>query len=110
MLQIQKYIPDIELKYFLSNNPVDLIQKMIEKSPRDEKSLHRWINQMEGEKRKRNLQEFYEKYQQILPESHKLLGDTVEKNAVRYEGAAKKFVKKYLGEIYQIWHFLQTEE
>ena len=110
MLQIQKYIPDIELKYVMSNNPVDLIQKMIEKSPKDEKSLHRWINQMEGEKRKRNLQEFYEKYQQILPESHKLLGDTVEKNAVRYEGAAKKFVKKYLGEIYQIWHFLQTEE
>lgn len=109
MLRVQKYIPDIELKYFLSNNPVALIQKMIEESPKDEESLHKWISQMEDGKRKRNLQEFYEKYQQILPESHKLFGEMIEKNAVRYEGAAREFVENYLGEIYQIWHFLQTE-
>ncbi|WP_276949180.1 hypothetical protein [Acetatifactor muris] len=109
MLQVQKYIPDIELRCFLSNNPVDLIQKMIEESPKDEESLYRWIGQMEDGKTKQNLQEFYKKYRQILPESHKQFGEVIEKNAVRYEGVARKFVETYLGEIYQVWNFLQAE-
>ena len=33
----------------------------------------------------------------------------IEKNVVRYEGAAKEFVERYLGEIYQVWNFLQEE-
>lgn len=109
MLQVQKYIPDIELRCFLSNNPVELIQKMIEESPKDEESLYRWIGQMEDGKTKQNLQEFYKKYRQILPESHKQFGEVIEKNAVRYEGVARKFVETYLGEIYQVWNFLQAE-
>lgn len=110
MLQVQKYIPNMELRYFLSNNPIDLIQKMIEESQKDEESLHKWIDQMEDGKRKQNLQEFYEKYQQLLPESHQQFGEVIEKNAVRYAGVARKFVERYLGEIYQIWDFLQVEE
>lgn len=106
MLQFQKYIPEIELRYFLSNNPIALIQKMIEESPKQSEDIREWIDRMKSGKRKRNLSDFYAQYQRKLPEASKIFGDEIEKNAVRYEKEAKNFVEKYLGEIYQIREYL----
>ena len=39
---------------------------------------------------------------------NKSFGREIEKNTVKYAGAAKKFAKKYLGEIYTLWKFLYT--
>lgn len=55
------------------------------------------------------MQEFYRIYENMLPESEKLFGKGIEKNAVRYGKEAKKFVKNYLGEIYQLWDFLRDK-
>ena len=82
---------------------------MIEESPKDDEILYRLIVKIEDLKTKQNLKEFYKEYRQILPESHKQFGEVIEKNAVRYEGVARKFVETYLGEIYQVWNFLQAE-
>lgn len=105
MLQYQKYLPKIELQYFLSNNPIKLIQRMIEESPKHDR-IDEWLQKMEDGKRKECMQEFYRVYKDKLPDSEKLYGKKIEKNAVRYAKEAKKFVKDYLGEIYQLWDFL----
>lgn len=89
MLQFQKYIPKIELRYFLSNNPIALIQKMIEESPKQSEDIPEWINQMKSGEKKRNLSDFYTQYQQKLPEVDKIFGNIIEKNAVRYEKRQK---------------------
>lgn len=108
MLQCQKYLPQIELQYFLSNNPVELIRRMIEKSPKKNR-IEGWLRDMEDGKRKEHLQEFYREYQEKLPDSEKWYGKRIEKNAARYAREARKFVKGYLGEIYQLWDFLRDE-
>ncbi|MCI8464399.1 MAG: hypothetical protein HFI63_00840 [Lachnospiraceae bacterium] len=110
MLQVQKYIPKIELRYMLSNNPVYLIQKMIEESMKDDGSIRQWIDHMKEGERKEHLSDFYEEYQRLLPEVKQKFGEKLEENAVRYARASKEFIKKYLGEIYQLWDFLSPEE
>lgn len=106
MLMYQKYIPEIELRYFLSNNPIKLIQRMIKESSKDQDDILRWIGGMDDGNRKQNLLKFCEDYRQKLPEAEKLFGDEVEKDAVRYGIEAQKFVEHYLGEIYQLREFL----
>ncbi len=105
MLQYQKYLPQIELQYFLSNNPIRLIQRMIEDSLKHDR-IDEWLQSMEEGKRKENMQEFYRVYREKLPDSEKLYGKEIEKNSVRYAKGAKRFVRDYLGEIYQLWDFL----
>ena len=105
MLKYQKYLPKIELQYFLSNNPIRLIQRMIEDSPKHD-GIDEWLQSMEEGKRKENMLEFYEAYREKLPDSEKLYGKEIEKNSVRYAKGAKRFVRDYLGEIYQLWDFL----
>lgn len=105
MLQYQQGIPQIELQYFLSNNPLRLIQQMIEESPKQDK-IGEWLENMGDGKRKEHMQEFCRVYKESLPDSEKLFGKKVEKDGMRYGGEAKKFVKSYLGEIYQLWGFL----
>ena len=110
MLKYQKYIPEIELRYFLSNNPVKLIQKMIEESSKGPDDISRWIEDMKEGKRKGNLLKFYRDYQEKLPDEEELFGDKIEKDAVRYGVEAQNFVEHYLGEIYQVWSFLCSQK
>lgn len=106
MLLFQKHIPEIELRYSLSNNPIVLIQKMIEESSKSLECIFEWINKTEDGKTKQHLLDFYSIYQRMLPEADIIFGEEIERNAVRYGGVAKDFVENYLGEIYQIWDFL----
>lgn len=110
MLKCQKYIPEIELRYFLSNNPVKLIQKMIEESSKSPEDISKWIDDMDDGKRKQNLLKFYKEYEQALPDAEKSYGNEIEKDAVRYGGKVREFVERYLGEIYQVWNFLYHQE
>lgn len=110
MLKCQKYIPGIELQCFLSNNPVKLIQKMIEESSKSLEDIFQWINKMDDGKRKQHLLEFSREYEKKLPDAEKLFGSIIEKDAVRYGEEAQKFAEHYLGEIYQVWNFLHCQE
>lgn len=105
MLEHQKYLPKIELKYFLSNNPVKLIGHMLEESKKSMKDIEDWIGNLK-EIEKKGMQEFWENYQKLIPDSELKYGKQIEKDAVKYARDARKFVKENMGQIYSLWEFL----
>lgn len=105
MLEHQKYLPKIELKYYLSNNPVKLIGHMLEESKKSMKDIEDWIGSMK-EIEKKGMQEFWENYQELIPDSELKFGKQIEKDAVKYARDARKFVKENMGQIFSLWEFL----
>lgn len=108
MLGHQKYLPEIELNYFLSNHPIKLIDHMLEESQKSVKDIGIWIDSLKG-REKEGMQEFWESYQRFIPESEIKYGKQIEKDAVKYARAARKFVEQYLGQIYSLWEFLNDK-
>ena len=105
MLEHQKYLPKIELKYFLSNNPVELIGHMIEESKKSEHEIVAWANSLE-EKEKEGMWAFLKEYRELIPDSELKYGKQIEKDAVKYARDARKFVKENMGQIFSLWEFL----
>lgn len=103
MLKCQNGLPDIRLHYFLSNNPAEIIKQMWKRSQKKEADFVDWMNRQQN---KDELREFLFICNEKL--ENKSFGREIEKNTVKYAGAAKKFAKKYLGEIYTLWKFLYT--
>ena len=103
MLKCQNGLPDIRLHYFLSNNPAEIIKQMWKRSQKKEADFVNWMNRQQN---KDELREFLDICNEKL--ENKSFGREIEKNTVKYAGAAKKFAKKYLGEINTLWKFLYT--
>lgn len=108
MLKFQKYLPDIELQYFVSNNPVALIQNMMKESKQTIDDIKAWIGTIEVPEKMEAMKVFIEKYEEELPDMEKLYGKEVEKNAAKYAGKSQKFVEKNMGEIYMLWEYLKN--
>ena len=102
MLEHQKYLPKIELKYFLSNNPLKLISHMLEESKKSPKEIEDWVDSLK-EKEKEGMQAFFEEYQKLIPDNELKYGKQIEKDAVK---DARAFVEDYMGQIYSLWEFL----
>lgn len=103
MLQSQNYLPEIELHYFLSNNPVEIIKKMQDQSKKNAADIEKWMNSQENAD---SLQEFLS----ICDDRRRdqAFGEIIEHNTVKYAGAARDFTEQYLGEIYALWKFLEV--
>lgn len=108
MLKFQKYLPDIELQYFVSNNPVALIQNMMKESKQTIDDIKAWIGTIEVPEKMEAMKVFIEKYEEELPDMEKLYGKEVEKNAAKYAEKSQKFVEKNMGEIYMLWEYLKN--
>lgn len=102
MLHYQNYLPEIELDYFLSNNPVQIIDKIFEQSKKSNTEIENWIN---SQKNKSDIEDFLNIYKLYLKD--KKFGKQIEKNTVKYAEVAREFTEKYLGEIYSLWQFLR---
>lgn len=103
MLKHQGISPKLELDWFLSNNPLCLVRKMIDISGR-EKELEDWIKAKKGTPKGKNLQIFYEDFK--AKSGSGIYGERVETNTIKYQSIAQSYVRKYYGEIYCMYQFL----
>ena len=101
MLQCQKYLPDIRLHYFLSNNPAIIVNEMCKRSKKSSGEVADWMNSRE---QLPDLLHFMELCKEKLETQQ--FGEQIEQNTVRYAQAARTFTEQYLGEIYALWQFL----
>lgn len=107
MLKFQKYLPDIKLQYFVSNNPIALIQNMMKESEKTIDDVKAWIETIEMPEKKGTMRAFMGKYEEALPDMEKMYGKKVEKNAAKYAEKSRKFVEDNMGEIYMLWEYLK---
>ncbi len=104
LLRDQSLDPGIELDFFISNNPILLIEEMIRESRKSEKQILKWMNQdLQGEKQK-VFQEFWRDFQ--AKKKQNPFGGKVESNRLRYGAEVKDYVLKYYGEIYSLYEML----
>lgn len=102
MLQHQNYLPDMQLHYFLSNNPAAIIRKMTEQYGKDTDEIGSWLS---GIHNAQSMAEFLDTCRE--KEEMQEFGKQIERNTIKYAGAAREFTEHYLGEIYSYWKFLQ---
>lgn len=102
MLQFQNYLPDMELHYFLSNNPIVIIEEMQRQSKKSNEDINRWID---DQKNSAGLKYFINIYREKL--KNKDFGGKIERNTVKYADEARNFTEQYLGEIYSLWRYLE---
>ncbi|MCI8418460.1 MAG: hypothetical protein HFI33_13375 [Lachnospiraceae bacterium] len=107
MLQDQTLEPGIKLVFFVSNNPILLIQEMLKESKKSRDEVESWIEQAAEEKRG-PLQAFWKDF--LEKEQENPYGDQVEKNRLRYGEKTAKFVSDYFGEIYSLYEMLFPKE
>lgn len=119
LLENQNGIRRIKLESFLSNNPILLIRKMIEESGKQDKIVQ-WLSGMADGKKKEDLQAFYREYEETFQKFYeekeeektsgeKPYGEQIEIDVLKYGGKAKAYVKGHLGEIYELWCFLEEK-
>lgn len=103
MLKDQSIEPKMEFSYYLSNNPIKLIEKMIEKSGKKDSAIEAWIESAE-ENRKEPLKTFWADFMEKRKDNP--YGAEIEKNRLRYKDKVKDYVKGYYGEIYSLYEML----
>lgn len=118
-LLLNNYKGVVYRETFLSNNPILLIHKMIEESEKQEEIVQ-WLRNMADGNKKDTMQAFYREYEGIFrryyekkeeekPPIEKPYGEQIEIDVLKYGEKARKYVKKYLGEIYELWCFLEEK-
>ncbi len=103
MFQCQKYLPQIRLHYFLSNNPAEIINEMCMQSDISNEELSDWLNSQEHMP---DLKPFFSLCIEYL--NTQKFGERIEQNTVRYAQAAKTFTEQFLGEIHSLWQYLKV--
>lgn len=107
MIKDQGLTPEVKLDWFVSNNPLQLIERMIQTSGKGTK-VEAWIQGQKGTGKGRNLRAFYRDY--ISRRSRNDFGGRLETNTLKYENAVQEYVREYYGEIYCLYCFLFEEE
>ena len=108
--EIQKFVqdqslnPEMEIKFFVSNNPINLIQHMLDEKGYTDEDVERWIGKQRVKKRRENLNEFFRDY--IEKRKNNPFGEPVETNSLKYGAEVSEYVKKYYGEIYSLHEML----
>lgn len=99
----QQLKPAIDVSFFLSNNPIMLIQHMIEESGLDDGKVLKLINK-QTKTRKENLSNFFEDYKR--KRKNNPFGERLEKNELKYADEVAAYVKQYYGEIYSLYKLI----
>lgn len=106
MVRFQKYLPEMKLKYCLSNNPIVLIDNLIKESNKTLQDIKEWADAINSPEKRKNMCEFIKQYEAELSDSGERFGKPIENNAVCYAKRARQFVEDYLGEIYMLKEYL----
>jgi len=106
MVRNQGISPRLELEWYVSNNPLCLIKRMIETSSKGSE-VEGWIKAHKGTKKGKNLRDFYVEYESIRDTD--TFGGKLETNVLKYEELVQTYVRKYYGEIYCLYQFLFEE-
>ena len=104
LVQNQSFSPELEIIFFVSNNPIMLIEYMIKEHGCTEADVENWI-QKQNKKRKINLEAFFQDY--LQKKAHNPFGRKIEKNRLKYEAKVSQYVKEYYGEIYSLHEMLK---
>lgn len=103
MIMNQGISPKLELDWYVSNNPLYLIGRMLDSSGR-KAEVEGWIKSQKGTERGKNLRVFYQDYK--LKHDTDIFGGELETNALKYEERVQEYVREYYGEIYCLYQFL----
>ncbi len=106
MIENQGLTPELELDWYVSNNPLYLIGRMIDESSKGTE-IETWIKGQKGTKKGKNLKDFYLDF--LSKRNSGIYGEKLEINALKYESDVQEYVKKYYGEIYCLYSFLFEE-
>lgn len=106
-LRFQNYMPVIHLNFYLSNNPIYLLENFLEKNNLTLEELRKEVRKGQdqedaGEKKMREFLDNLEGYMGDPEKVKRDFGDEREWDMLRYGTKAAEFVKKYLGQIYSI--------
>lgn len=99
----QKLNPSIKIDFFLSNNPILIIEEMIKTSGKREAEIENWIAGQE-EPRKESLETFFTDYH--TKKTNNPFGKKIETNFLAYEQPAREYVLDNYGEIYDLYRML----
>ncbi len=108
MLEMQGMKPNLEVAYFASNNPYCLIERMLLESDKNMEDILQWINNINEKKKRENMNKFMDNYLQYGKEG--IFGSQLEGNSLKYEKKAAEYVKKYYGEIYSLFQYLNGKD
>ncbi|MCM1214227.1 MAG: hypothetical protein NC331_01865 [Lachnospiraceae bacterium] len=106
MTQNQGMRPKLELEWYVSNNPLCLIDRMLEISGKAAE-VEKWMKEQKGTKRGKNLWDFYQDFN--LKRGTDIFGEELETDVLKYEESVQEYVRKYYGEIYCLYQFLFEE-
>lgn len=106
-LRCQKFIPAIQLDYYLSNNPVKLIEDYMKRNNLTIEELRKEIlkKQSWNETGNKKMQEFLAKAEEYMQDEEKQrhdFGGEMERDVFCYGAKAREFVEEYLGQIHSI--------
>lgn len=95
----QSISPSIQIDYYLSNNPLMIIDNMISRSGRNKGQVKVLIDELEPSIVNKNIQKFYYDFLDKI-KNGEYFGEEIEKNALKYGEKASNYVKEYFGEIH----------
>lgn len=106
-LRCQNYMPTIRLDYYLSNNPVKLIEDFLKKNCIDIEELRKKMQKTQSwdEVGREKMEEFLDEVKGYMQDERKqkyVFGDKLENDAFGYGARAGEFVEEYLGQIHSI--------
>lgn len=106
-LCLQNYMPVIHLDFYLSNNPINLLENFFQKNNLTIEEMRKkmGIIQDQEDAGKKKMQEFLDIVEEYIEHPEKVkrdFGDERERDILRYGAKAKQFVEEYLGQIHSI--------
>lgn len=108
LLKDQSMVPAVEIDYFLSNNPVYIIERMIKNGSETwedgDKRVRGWLDKQKEGKKKEYLEAFYRDFSEKREENP--FGKKLENNVLCHESEVQDYVKKNYGEIYSLYKAL----
>lgn len=104
LLSEQALQPELEISYFLSNNPYLLIEQMIQGSDRQLSEVQCFIDQLENEKKRENMNRFFQDY--LANRKRNPFGGKLEKNRLKYEARVQEYARKHYGEVCCLYRYL----
>lgn len=105
MVAQQSLYPKLKVDYFVSNNPIMLIERMIEKSGNSEMQIEEALHRKARTKKKQDaIDEFWLDFQAMKKDNP--FGKKIEKNQLKYGNQVKEYVEKYLGQIYSLYELV----
>ena len=99
----QRMDPEMTIDYFVSNNPICIIEKMIAQSGKTDEEIKDWIKKRDAVK-SRNLKMFYDDF--LEKKQNNPFGLELEYNSLKYEKPVQEYVLNNYGEIYSLYCML----